>query len=304
MKLLCVGIVLLGVSCLAGADTFGAGANQFTIEFVPISGDSGNLGSWSAGWEYTFSGVNHGDYRIGKFEITNDQWTKFINVQGKPDGSPSNAYDADPYWTGSSVPTNNVSWYEAVQFVNWLNVQAGKTEAYKFTGTPGTSDYTFGIWNASEAWGGTNLYRHKDAYYFLPTEDEWLKAAYWNGTTLQTYSNASDGDLISGSPDPSKWNYSPSVGSEPWNVGSGVQELNGTYDMMGNVWEWNETQIGSFLGVRGGTYNFNDGLRVAYRNYQYPYLEHTGIGFRVASVPEPATLLLLGVGGLLIRRKC
>ena len=26
----------------------------------------------------------------------------------------------------------------------------------------------------------------------------------------------------------------------PWNVGSGSQELNGTYEMMGNAWEWTE----------------------------------------------------------------
>ena len=321
MKLLCVGIVLLGLSYFAGADTFGTGENQFTIEFVTISGDSGNLGSWSAGWEYTFSGVNHGDYRIGKFEITNDQWTKFINVHGKPDGSPSNAYDADPYWTGANVPTNNVSWYEAAQFVNWLNIEAGKTAAYKFTGTPGTSNYTLGVWGASDAWGGTNLYRHKDAHYFLPTEDEWVKAAYWNGKTLQEYAIKSgeslhQGDGISGT----GWNYYD-VGDStdhpfaygPWDVGSGSEELNGTFDMMGNVWEWmegpfisdNYTSDGSHR-IRGGSryyYYPAETLGSSYRDYgDLAHDEHLYIGFRVASVPEPASLGLLFLGGLLIRR--
>ena len=261
MKLLCVGIVLLGVSCFAGADTFGTEANQFTIDFVPISGSRNPTSGY---------GIVNNDYCIGKFEITNDQWTKFINVHGKPDGSPSNAYDADPYWTGANVPTNNVSWYEAAQFVNWLNIEAGKTAAYKFTGTPGTSNYTLGVWGASDAWGGTNLYRHKDAQYFLPTEDEWVKAAYWNGKTLQEYAIKSgeslhQGDGISGT----GWNYYD-VGDStdhpfaygPWDVGSGSEELNGTFDMMGNVWEWMESPYNiehgyvlySMGGMRGGAW--------------------------------------------------
>jgi hypothetical protein len=36
------------------------------------------------------------------------------------------------------------------------------------------------LWSSAQAWqvGGQNLYRHKDAYYFLPSEDEWYKAAF------------------------------------------------------------------------------------------------------------------------------
>ena len=74
--------ICLLISSFAPADTFGTGENQFEIEFVTISGDSGDLGNWDAGDNYTFSGVNHGDFRIGKFEITNDQWYKFNNQQG------------------------------------------------------------------------------------------------------------------------------------------------------------------------------------------------------------------------------
>ena len=94
MKTLVRGWVLvLVMSGMVLAGTFGTGANQFTIDFVNISGDSGDLGSWSAGSDYTFSGVNHGDYRMGTYEITNDQWNKFTNIYGTPTGSPSDAYD-------------------------------------------------------------------------------------------------------------------------------------------------------------------------------------------------------------------
>jgi formylglycine-generating enzyme required for sulfatase activity len=176
-----VGLAGLVAILLAGgaaqADTFGMGANQFTIDFVTISGDSGNLGSWPAGDDYTFTGVNRNDYRIGRFEITNDQWNKFKASLGVPvTGTPSLAYDHEPYWTGTNVPINGVSWYEAAQFVNWLNTSTGHQAAYKFTGAQGQSDYALATWSAAEADNGTNLYRHKDAEYYLPTENEWVKA--------------------------------------------------------------------------------------------------------------------------------
>jgi len=314
IKVLAIIVCVMALANFASADTFGTGSNQFTIDFVPISGSTNPTSGY---------GIVNNDYRMGTYEITNGQWNKFTASLGMPvTGNPANAYDRNAYYIGLNVPTNGVSWYEAAQFVNWLNTSTSPSHqaAYKFTGTQGTSDYTLATWSASEAAGGTNLYRHKDAFYFLPTEDEWVKAAYWNGTTLQTYSNASSADLIPGlpgypdKPDSTKWNYAPSAGSEPWDVGSGVEELNGTFDMMGNVWEWmenpyNDSSYGttSNRGWRGG--EFTSGslfISSSYRTAnEEPECENDFQfgGFRVASVPEPATILLLGIGGLVLRRK-
>jgi formylglycine-generating enzyme required for sulfatase activity len=317
--------VCLFMSSAAFADTFGTGANQFDIEFVTISGDASSAngtnisGVSPANDKYrTFS--DPGNFRIGKFEISNGQWNKFKNSLGLPvTGIPTQAYDANPKWISDSMPSHNVSWYEAAQFVNWLNTSNGHHAAYRFDSTQGTSWYSLNVWDAADAWGGTNLYRHKDAYYFLPTEDEWVKAAYWNKTTLQTYSSI--GDL---SPTQSGWNfydngYATDTRS-PWDVGSGSEELNGTYDMMGNVWEWTEDHFyvdrdlynayttSSSRGLRGGTYSFwgpasITNLTSSSRFYSLPLHESIDIGFRVASVPEPGSLLLLGLGGLALLRR-
>ena len=291
--------------CIAGsafADTFAQGtANEFSIDFVSISGGTNP----SSGY-----GIVNNDYRMGTLEISNDQWTKFQSAYGPVTGSPSNAYDESPYFTGMNVPTNNLSWYEGAQFVNYLNTSNGHQAAYKFTGTQGTGDYTLGIWDTANAAGGTNLYRHKDAHYFLPTEDEWVKAAYWNGSTLQTW--ATVGDVA---PTQSGWNfYDDGYATDPygpWDVGSGSAELNGTYDMMGNVWEWMESPYhsGDFLsgsdrGLRGGSFGHDDYyLRSSYRYSCHPYDEFVTVGFRVASVPEPASLVLLLLGGLTVARR-
>jgi formylglycine-generating enzyme required for sulfatase activity len=316
---LVLGMVALGLSPVAMADGFGTGANQFSIDFVTISGDSGDLGSWPAGDDYTFTGANRSDYRMGTFEITNDQWSKFQAELGVPvTGDPSDAYDEEPSFTGANVPSNGTSWYEAAQFVNWLNTSTGHQAAYRFTGTQGTGDYALATWSTAEA-DGTNLYRHRDAFYFLPTEDEWVKAAYWNGTSLQTWATQPgetlhQGDGTSGT----GWNY-PDNGYAtdpygPWDVGSGSEELNGTFDMMGNVFEWMESPyysgdygVGSFRGLRGGDFYHTHGdgdLASSYREGLVPDIEFCLFGFRVASdVPEPMSVTLLALGGVALLKK-
>ncbi len=312
-RLVVVGFCVCVVWGVAFADTFGTGANQFTIDFVPISGDasSANGTNISPYWDRAFTDPGYA-YRMGTYEITNQQWARFTAVYGVPYGFPTNAYSSNAYWSGAAVPTNRTSWYEAAQFVNWLNESTGHQAAYKFTGTKGTANYALTLWDTSEAWGGNNPYRHKDAYYFLPTEDEWVKAANWNGTGLQLYPNASAGDLIGGAPDPAKWNYYSSVGDEPWAVGSGVQELNGTYDMMGNVHEWMEgkchiddpDRVQATRVLRGGSYgNYASELSLATRYAYSPSNQAEGVGFRVASIPEPCTLVLILMGGVGLLRK-
>jgi formylglycine-generating enzyme required for sulfatase activity len=299
---------MLFIANAAMADNFGTGGNEFTIDFVTISGATNPFDTSPSGGY----GIVNNDYRMGTCEITNDQWNKFAVAYGTVTGNPSTAYSLGPYNSGVNVPTDRVSWYEAAQFVNWLNTSTGHQAAYKFTGTQGTSDYTFATWSAAEADHGANLYRHKDAFYYLPTENEWIKAAYWNGTALQDYATKAGDAVFQGNGTNGGWNYNDGdVGPDgpaesPWDVGSGSEELNGTYDMMGNVWEWMESPsiyadygASSRRGLRGGGWHQSipgvAGLRVSYRTNESPELgwDFLSIGFRVASIPEPSSIFLL-----------
>jgi formylglycine-generating enzyme required for sulfatase activity len=301
-KMLIICLCVVFISSVAFADIFGSGANQFEMNFVDISGDTNPASGY---------GIVNYDYRIGVYEITNDQWNKFQDNYGTVTGNPSIAYDENTYWTGMDVPTNMLSWYEGAQFVNWLNTSTGHQEAYKFTGTLGTSDYTFAVWESGDAgYDASNPFRNSNAYYFLPTEDEWLKAAYWNGTSLQTYATINDSIPVAGV----DTNYDMAIG-QPWVVGTGSEELNGTFDMMGNVMERIESPYysgdygaGSFRVLRGGSYGdlgtIGNYLASSYRSFEdYMPSEKRAIGFRVSSVPEPATAALFGLGFLLLRRK-
>lgn len=289
LKIMLIAVVLLSVVSVGFADTFGTGANEFTIDFVTISGDTNPTSGY---------GIVNNDYRMGKFEITNDQYSKF-------------ASNSNVYFTGTDVPSNRVSWFEAAKFVNYLNNSTGNQAAYKFTAD------VMGVWESGDnGYDASNPYRNSNAKYFMPTEDEWVKAAYWNGTSLQTYATKPGESLTQGNgTSGTGWNYFNSGYAtdsyRPWNVGSGSEELNGTKDMMGNVWEWMESNhygdfsVGSYRRIRGGSYySSGSDLSSSYRLLDYPSVESNVVGFRVASnVPEPCSLVLLGLGGLVLRRR-
>ena len=301
-----ISMCVVVVCMLAGsvsADLFGTGANQFTIDFVDISGDASsangtNISQYSSGDSgyKTFTDPSS-DYRMGTYEITNDQYAKF-------------ATNSNVYFTGDDVPSNTVSWYEAAQFVNFLNTSTGHEAAYIFTGS------TMSAWDVLDiGYDASNPFRNSGAYYFMPTEDEWVKAAYWNGASLQTHATKAGDTVYQGNGSNGGWNYyfmgdyGPDGSDEgPWNFGSGSEELNGTFDMMGNLWEWMESPwvSGDFLpgGIRGSSFtNYDIELSSSFRRNVSPDSESLKIGFRVASVPEPCSLVLLGLGGLVLRRR-
>jgi formylglycine-generating enzyme required for sulfatase activity len=209
-------------------------------------------------------------------------------------------------WTGNQ-PAANINYYEAAAFVNFLNTSTGKTAAYDLAWDG--SAWSMNLWSSGQAWtaGGTNLYRNKDAFYFLPSENEWYKAAYYNaaGTNYFLYPTASSSvpTAVASGTNAGSAVYN-SVVSAPAIVDStGGLSPYGTMGQGGNVWEWNEVAA-----PRGGSWgNTEDTLRSSFpSNPGDPSAQESFLGFRVASVPEPSTyalLLMAGAGWLLWRRR-
>jgi len=192
------------------------------------------------------------------------------------------------------VPTNEVSWYEAAQFCNYLTTGDKSQGVYQFSG----NNTNPGDFESIDRDSAISTY---GMVYVIPTEDEWYKAAYYTGSGYSTYAYGTDTAPI----EDIDSNYDYEYGAQPWDIGDGTQEQNGTFDMMGNVWEWNETLIsGSDRGYRGGSYTDTGYTQRSSNRYNLsPYYEYYSIGFRVASVPEPATLGLLLIGGLALLRR-
>ncbi len=87
----------------------------------------------------------------------------------------------------------------------------------------------------------------------------------------------------------------------------GSEELNGTYDMMGNLREWMETPYNSPGYSPSAPRVMRGGLWAIGGFFTFHFLErdannapHQGVGtgFRVASIPEPDSITLLVCGAL------
>jgi formylglycine-generating enzyme len=286
---------LLGLTTTSSpADTFGSGDNAFIIDFVTIGNpangadatiprpNSGAYGDQPGGVAYT--------YRIATTEVPEVWIAKAANL-----GLTNVAAGA---W-GSLQPAANLTWYECAAFVNWLNTSTGHHPAYQLT--LGNSGLT--LWSSAVAWqaGGENLYRHKNAYYFIPSEDEWYKAAYHknDGVTANYWqyatgsNNTPDGIGFSGD------TAFDAVFRDLFNQGHpnevtnvGVASPYGTFGQNGNVFEWQETALDGVndspsesRGVRGGEWSYSAAaMSAGDLSSNTPDISDLAIGFRVASV--------------------
>ena len=301
-------------------------ADQVTFDWATV-GNAGNAGEVQS--QGTFGAVDY-NYLISKHEVTNAQYSTFLNavaatdtfslyntnMGSDPHGGITRSGNSGSYTYSTKAnmgnkPVNYVSFFDAMRFTNWLeNGQgAGNTE---------TGVYAIG--------NGVNETRAAGARFFITSEDEWYKAAYHknDGVTgnYWDYPTSSDtsptiamananGDVSN--PGSNVANYASGA---DWNgqygnvttVGSALSTSPyGTFDQGGNVWEWNEAVISSSRGLRGGSWSGNsDNLAASDRNDGNPTGESSNVGFRVAStIPEPSSLLVvtLGTVGLLLRRR-
>jgi len=305
------------------ADTFGSGGNTFTIDFVNV-GNAGNANDVGPdGGPY--GGVAY-DFRIGTFEVSRDAITK-ANATVANGGGDLGITLADMTSVGGNGvnrPATGASWNAAARFVNWMNTSKGHSAAYKFTLQPGDVGYGANaniiLWDVADpGYNAANLYRNSNAFYFLPSENEWYKAAYYSGSGTTYFDYALQSDTIptavssgTGASEAVYGQFSYFIG--PADVANaGGSSFYGTRGQNGNVWEWNESAFNApndssseDRAARGGSWFLaEDDLRSSFRLNFVPTEEDGSVGFRVASVPEPSTaiLILMAGGACLLRRR-
>jgi formylglycine-generating enzyme required for sulfatase activity len=222
-------------------------------------------------------------------------------------------------------PVNYVSWFDAARVSNWLmngatSSSSTETGAYTLVGGQTT---------------GTAPARNNGATFYIPTQDQWYKAAYYKGggtnagywdyaTRSDTAPAAVTAGLTGIGSAGSTGNFANYLDNANWNgrggnvttVGTnGVSSAYGAFDMNGNITEWNDLTglvAGERRGLRGGFWgSFSElSLRSSF-NQDTPASDESDVyGFRLASpvaVPEPSTYAMalagLACGGYSVFRR-
>ena len=321
LTLLSLALLSVPTAHAALIESFGTGTNAFTMTFEPI-GNTGNAPDTTGNPNQAGSVGYH--YNMGKYEVSRDMVIK-ANAAGNLGITLSDMTSFGG--NGANRPATGVSWNEAARYVNWLNTSNGYSPAYKFTTQPGDLGYSsnanLSLWVPMDpGYLASNQFRNSQAKYFLPSMDEWYKAAYYDPNA-----NGGAGGY---------WNFPTGSDSAPTAVSGGTAAGTAVYNqpfnqgpaditnagglspylvmgLGGNVFEWEETENdlvnnspSSARGVRGGNWNLNsNNLSASFRLSVNPTFESVSFGFRVASIPEPssAVLLTLATVGLWQRRK-
>lgn len=297
-----------------------AGAHaEVTFDWATV-GDANNPA------DHTGHGAVAYSYLISKTEVTVAQYVEFLNAVD-PEGTnehslyfeftsfvtfnseaPSGAkYEIPP--DSENRPIADVSWSSAARFVNWL------------ANGQGNGDTESGVYDMSE----TTPVRNPSATVFLPTLDEWYKAAYYQPTAdggdadgywlYPVASNTLAGNII-GVADSANFYDEITYTGSLFDVGAyGINSASyyGTFDQGGNVAEWCETLDATNRIYSGGAYDsyienlestsadvysldpadiynvYNIGFRVAAKDDSDPFTEWGGdvLAYAIGGAASP-----------------
>jgi formylglycine-generating enzyme len=223
--------------------------------------------------------VTLSSFRIGKYEVTQDEWESVMGEDNKENHALRDNY-----------PGDSQSWYEILVYCNLRSIAEGLTPVFHINDSTNPTDWgnipTVDniVWNNAICdWTATG--------YRLPTEAEWEFAARGGTATPDNlYSGGNDIDLLA-------W-YGLNSGYETHPVGLKQANALGIYDMSGNVWEWcwdwsdsytsteqtNPTgpNSGTYRIVRGGRCSSDEaGCRVYSRMSAEPRTGAGDFGFRL-----------------------
>jgi len=278
-------------------------------------------------------------YQMGMFDVTAAQYCEFLNAVAATDtyllyrtnmatlgptnwgcgiirsgSSGSYTYSA----TGKpNFPVNYVSWGDAARFCNWLT--NGQPTGPQDSNT--TEDGAYYLNGATTNAGLLGVTRESTAVYVIPTQDEWYKAAYYDpnmpgGAGYWLYPTRSNNipSNVLNQTGTNNANFAtdvmygrgyttctdPNYGLTAVGAFAGSPGPFGTFDMGGDVFQWNEDSLSdTYRYIRGGVFYSNYGsLMPMINNPTIPTGEFYAAGLRVAKVPEPASMAILTVGGL------
>lgn len=214
----------------------------------------------------------------------------------------------------SQFPITYVSWFNAARFANWMS--NGQPVGLQNSTTTENGAYNInGATNGgiAPAKNGINPNTGAAPTFFIPTENEWYKAAYYDPAIGGYYQYATRSHVYPGNVLPNSGYTSPQPASNQSNyiygttylycvtqnaaintsqyylshVGAFTQTYSpyGAFDMNGNVWELNSRtgEASPNVGIRGGAWtSLASYLKSSYYLGTVPYSTASNVGFRLA----------------------
>ncbi|GHU21324.1 hypothetical protein FACS1894172_14560 [Spirochaetia bacterium] len=254
--------------------------------FARIPGGTFTMGSPESEPDRNDNEVQHkvtvSSFSMSKYEVTQKEW---VEVMGN---NPS-------YFKGDSLPVENVSWYDAIEYCNARSQEEGLTPAYTINKSLKDSNNT----NSSDGLKWVVTWDRNANGYRLPTEAEWEYACragtptpFSTGNNITTDQANYDGRY------PYNGNAKGAYRQKTIDVGNFAPNAWGLYDMSGNVWEWcwdwygnyssssqadpTGAAVGSNRALRGGSWDYYAGtLRSAARSRSSATDRDDLVGFRV-----------------------
>lgn len=146
------------------------------------------------------------NYYITQYEITNNEYCKYLNSIDPQGINPNNVYTTGMSYFYSGIvlqsgnsngskyvilnniarnkPVVHINWFRAARYCNWLH-NGAKQETVSRSNISGIQNY--GAYSVGSSISGLSVIRSSGARFFIPNRDEWIKAGFYNPNN-QTYS--------------------------------------------------------------------------------------------------------------------
>jgi sulfatase modifying factor 1 len=241
--------------------------------------------------------VTVNDFNICKYEVTIQQYLKFCDVTGWP-------RPLEPFFKWGNTPDSlsrpivNVSWYDAQAFAKWVGARLLTEAEWEYAARGGQFNKLVPTADSMYLSGGPYT------YFKTSTSNAKIQLtdlAWYRDNALNT------GPQKVGTKEPASvikndnaTIYNTINGVKVYNLGT-VDNRLGTYDMIGNVWEWcndwydtnyytvspsdNPTgpATGTYRAVRGEGWNtLKEYCRISNRGYFGPGTKVDFVGIRLA----------------------